>query len=119
MSLNASPIRDAAGVLRISPITIIHALQKKYALTSVNQPLLSTLHPSNVEVTSRRVDDAEGNETWNFVGRNRSHGGSGILSITTHDRRVLASVFNWRKHDVFLKGQALLEPFPIRLLHTN
>jgi len=69
MGLNGSDIRDTADTLTISPATIMHELQKRPALISVNQPLLSTLHPSDMEVTTRRVDDAEVDKMWSFGGK--------------------------------------------------
>jgi hypothetical protein len=45
MGRNRSDIRDTADTLTISPNTIMHELQKGVALTSVNQSLLSTVHP--------------------------------------------------------------------------
>jgi insertion element IS1 protein InsB len=37
-------------------------------LTAVNQPLLNALHPDDVDVVIQRVDEAEVDEMWSFVG---------------------------------------------------
>jgi insertion element IS1 protein InsB len=34
----------------------------------VNQPLLNALHPDEVNVVIQRVDEAEVDEMWSFVG---------------------------------------------------
>jgi hypothetical protein len=68
MSLTGSGVCDTARVFGISPTTVIHELKKRPALTSVNQPFLRALHASEVDVIIRRVDDAEVDEIWNFVG---------------------------------------------------
>src|SRR6266571_6481064 len=55
MSRNGSGIRDTARVLKISPTTVINTLKKRGpVLTSVNQLLLNTLHPDDVDVMIRR-----------------------------------------------------------------
>jgi len=70
MCLNGSGIRDTARVLKISPTTVINTLKKKGpVLTSVNQLLLNTLHPDDVDVMIRRADEAEVDEMWSFVGK--------------------------------------------------
>jgi insertion element IS1 protein InsB len=35
----------------------------------VNQPLLNTLHPDEVDVVIQRVDKAEVDEMWSYVGK--------------------------------------------------
>ena len=72
MGLNGSGIRDTARVLKISPTTVINEIEKKEpALTSVNQPLLNTLHPDEVDVVIRRAEEAEVDEMWSYVGKKR------------------------------------------------
>jgi len=37
----------------------------------VNHPLLKALHPRHVEVVLQRVDEAEVDEMWSFVGKKK------------------------------------------------
>jgi len=37
----------------------------------VNKPLLHTLEPNAVEVVIRRIEDAEVDEMWSFVGKKK------------------------------------------------
>ncbi len=37
----------------------------------MNQPLLDTLHPDNVDVMIQRVEEAEVDEMWSYVGMKR------------------------------------------------
>jgi insertion element IS1 protein InsB len=58
MRLHGSGIRETAGVLQISPATVMNALKKRPALTAVHQPLLDTLHPAEVDVVRQRAEEA-------------------------------------------------------------
>jgi insertion element IS1 protein InsB len=84
----------------------------------VNQPLLDTLHPDEVDVMIRRVDEAEVDEMWSYVGKKREprwlwH------AIDHRSGHVLAYVLGRRKDEVFLKLKALLEPFGITRYYTD
>ena len=37
----------------------------------MNQPLLKTLHPDEVDVVIQRVEEAEVDEMWSYVGKKR------------------------------------------------
>jgi insertion element IS1 protein InsB len=37
----------------------------------VNQPLLKTLHPDEVDVVIQRVEEAEVDEMWSYVGKKK------------------------------------------------
>jgi insertion element IS1 protein InsB len=74
--------------------------------------------PSNVEVVIRRVDDAEVDEMWSFVGRKTAQRWL-WHAIDHHTGKVLAYVFGRRQDTVFLKLKALLAPFGIRRYHTD
>jgi insertion element IS1 protein InsB len=84
----------------------------------VNQPLLEMLSPGKVEVVIRRADEAEVDEMWSFVKRKKEprwlwH------AIDHHSGKVLAYVFRRRQDEVFVKLQALLEPFGITRYYTD
>ena len=69
MALNGSGIRDTARVLEISPTTVISELKKKEScLESVNRAMLERLDPNNVIVYIQKVEDAELDEMWSYVG---------------------------------------------------
>ena len=111
MSLNASGVRDTARSLHISPTTVLSALKKKEGvLESVNTALLRTLNPETVTVDIERAGEAERDEMWSFVG----HKGNPRWlwhAIDHGTGAVLAYVFGRRQDAVFIKLQALLEPF--------
>ena len=63
MSLNGSGIRDIARVLYVSPSTVIRELKKKKPhLQAVNQKLLETVQPEQVEVEIHKVEEKEEEE---------------------------------------------------------
>jgi insertion element IS1 protein InsB len=71
-----------------------------------------------VEVIIRRVDEAEVDEMWSFVGK--KHEQRWLWHAIDHwSGRVLAYVFGRRKDAVFLQLKALLEPFGITHYHTD
>jgi insertion element IS1 protein InsB len=71
-----------------------------------------------VEVIIRRVDEAEVDEMWSFVGK--KHEPRWLWHAIDHwSGRVLAYVFGRRKDAVFLQLKALLEPFGITHYHTD
>ena len=84
----------------------------------MNQPLLTALHPDEVDVVIQRVEDAEVDEMWSYVGKKREprwlwH------AIDHRSGHVLAYVLGRRKDEVFLKLKALLEPFGITRYYTD
>ena len=69
MTLNGSGVRDIVRVLRVSSATVINVLKKKApAVKQVNERLLHTLDPPQVNVILRQVEQAEMDEMWSFVG---------------------------------------------------
>jgi insertion element IS1 protein InsB len=71
-----------------------------------------------VEVVMSRVDEAEVDEMWSFVGK--KHDQRWLWHAIDHwSGRVLAYAFGRRKDAVFLQLKALLEPFGIRRYHTD
>jgi insertion element IS1 protein InsB len=84
----------------------------------VNRPLLDTLAPSTVDVVISRVEDAEVDEMWSYVGKKQEQ--RWLWHAIDHwSGKVLAYVFGRRKDEVFLKLKALLAPFGITRYHTD
>lgn len=109
MALNGSGIRDTARVLEISPTTVINELKKESCLESVNRMVLERLNPSNIVVAVQKVEDAELDEMWSYVG-NKEHQ-RWLWHAIDHDcGEILAYVFGDRSDTVFLKLKALLAP---------
>jgi insertion element IS1 protein InsB len=92
----------------------------------VNQVVLPSLHPEQVEVESRRAEEldyrrgltSELDEMWSYVGKKAEprwlwH------AIDHHSGTVLASVFERRKDDVLLPLQELLAPLHITRFSTD
>ncbi len=84
----------------------------------MNQPLLNALHPDEVDVVIQRVEEAEVDEMWSYVGKKREprwlwH------AIDHRSGHVLAYVLGRRKDEVFLKLKGLLEPFGITKYYTD
>ncbi len=119
MSLNASGVRDTARSLHISPNTVLRELKKKEAvLESVNTALLRTLDPAKVTIDIERAGEAEIDEMWSFVG-NKGNPRWLWHAIDHYTGAVLAYVFGRRQDAVFLKLQALLEPFGLTHYYTD
>ena len=84
----------------------------------MNRPLLNTLPPDEVDVMIQRVEEAEVDEMWSYVGKKREprwlwH------AIDHRSGHVLAYVLGRRQDEVFLKLKALLEPFGITRYYTD
>jgi insertion element IS1 protein InsB len=84
----------------------------------VNDRLLALLHPDEVEVVIRRVEEAEVDEMWAFVGKKKEQRWL-WHAIDHRSGKVLAYVFGRRQDEVFVKLKALLEPFGIRRYYTD
>jgi IS1 family transposase/transposase-like protein len=130
MTLNSSPIRDIARVLKVGAPTVIRELKtKKPYLKSVNQKALENLRLEQVEVEIYKVKEAEAveeagveeselDEMWSFVESKKNprwlwH----AIDCTTG--QVLAYVFGRRKDEVFRALKKLLEPFGIKKYCTD
>jgi transposase-like protein len=75
----------------------------------VNQPLLDTLHPDEVDVMIQRVEDAEVDEMWSYVGKKREprwlwH------AIDHRSGQVLAYVLGRRKDGDCSKDTGFIQP---------
>ena len=69
LTLNGRGVRDIVRVLRVSSATVIDVLKKKApAVKQVNERLLHTLDPEQVDIVLRQVEQAEMDEMWSFVG---------------------------------------------------
>jgi insertion element IS1 protein InsB len=83
----------------------------------VNTPLINALRPDDVEVRVARVQDAEVDEMWSYVGKKREP--RWLWHAIDHGTgKVLAYVFGRRQDEVFLQLKALLQPFGIRRFFT-
>jgi insertion element IS1 protein InsB len=84
----------------------------------VNHPLIERLSPSHVEVVLERVDEAEVDEMWSFVGKKQAP--RWLWHAFDHRTgQVLAYVFGRRQDEVFLQLKALLDPFGITRYYTD
>jgi insertion element IS1 protein InsB len=71
-----------------------------------------------VDIIIRRVDDAEVDERWSFVGKKPAQ--RWLWHAIEHwTGTVLAAVFGRRTEEGFLPLKALPEPFGIRRFHTD
>jgi transposase-like protein len=69
MALNGNGVRDTARVLKISKDTVLSELKaKEDVLEPVSQALLSGLNPDDITAVVQRVDEAEVDEMWSYVG---------------------------------------------------
>ena len=78
----------------------------------MNRRLLNTLPPDEVDVIIQRVEEAEVDEMWSYVGKQRAprwlwH------AIDHRSGHVWAYVLGRRKDEVFFQLKALLEPLGI------
>lgn len=126
MTLNGSGIRDIARVLKVSPTTVIKELKKNLGLSQVNQKLLETLNPENIEVDfigaeeseQKNIVESELDEMWSYVGNKRNQRWL-WHAIERRSGQVLAYAFGRRTDEVFLLLKELLEPFGIRKYCTD
>jgi insertion element IS1 protein InsB len=84
----------------------------------VNHPLLKDLHPRHIEAVRQRVDQAEVDEMWSFVGKKKKPRWLGY-ALDHRSGKVLAYVFGRRTDEVFVKLETLLKPFGIRRYYTD
>jgi insertion element IS1 protein InsB len=87
-------------------------------LESVSTALLRTLDPEKVTVDIERAGEAEIDEMWSFGG-NKGNPCWLWHAIDHYTEAVLAYVFGHRQDAVFLKLQALLEPFGLTHYYTD
>ena len=80
--------------------------------------MLATLNPTSLEVIFRKVDEAEVDEMWSFVGKKEDQRWL-WHAVEQRTGKVLAYAFRERKDAVFLKLKSLLEPFGITRFYTD
>ena len=120
MSLNGSGVRDIARVLEISTDTVISELKKKESLLeSVNPEILQYFeHSENIEVDIFKVEDAEADEMWSFVGKKENQ--RWLWHAVDHKTgKLLAYTFGTHEDKIFLELKKLLEPFGIVKFYTD
>ena len=84
----------------------------------MHRPFIAGLSTSQVEVVLQRVDEAEVDEMWSFVGKKKEP--RWLWHALDHRTgKVLAYVFGRRKDAVFLQLKALLTPFGITRYYTD
>ena len=84
----------------------------------MNTALLRRVKPDDITVDISKVDEAEVDEMWSFVGTKKAprwlwH------AIDHHTGTVLAYVFGRRQDEGFVALQRLLEPFGITRYYTD
>jgi insertion element IS1 protein InsB len=118
MALNGSGIRDTARVLGISKDTVVSELKKQTEIEPINRPFLDRLTDPARPILLARVEEAEADEMWSFVGKKAAP--RWLWQALDHRTgTVLAYVFGRREDQAFLELKALLEPFGIRRFFTD
>ena len=119
MAVNASGIRDTARVLNISAGTVISTLRSiEGDLESINRKVLDKLDCCSCKILIIKVEDAEIDEMWSFVGNKRNQ--RWLWHAIDHTTgEILAYVFGRRKDEVFKKLKQLLMPFGIKNFYTD
>jgi insertion element IS1 protein InsB len=84
----------------------------------VNERLLQRCDPEQVDVILRKVEQAEVDEMWSFVGK-KSEQRWLWHAIDHHTGQVLAYVCGAREDKTFLALKALLAPFGITRFYTD
>src|SRR5262244_180692 len=109
---------SSASCASVPPPSLTCSKQKEPALQSTNERFLRTLDPEQVDVIIRKVQAAEVDEMWSFVGKkSQQHWLWHAIDHLTG--QVLAYVFGAREDEVFLELKALLEPFGITRFYTD
>ena len=80
--------------------------------------MLERLNPSDVVVEIQKVEEAELDEMWSYVG-NKDYPRWLWQAIDHASGEILAYVFGDRKEVVFLELKARLEPFGITRFYTD
>jgi insertion element IS1 protein InsB len=119
MTLKGSGVRDIVRVLGVSSATVMEVRKTKApAVQQVNEKLLHTLDPAQVDIILRQVEQAEMDEMWSFVGSKRQQRWL-WHAIDHHTGQSVAYVFGAREDATFLELQDLLAPFGITHFYTD
>ena len=112
MRLNGSGVRDIVRVLRVSSATVIDVLKKKEpTIKQVNERLLKSFDPAQLDIILRQVEAVEMDEMWGFVG-SKSQQRWLWHAIEHHTGQLLAYVFGTREDETFLQLKELLGVSP-------
>lgn len=84
----------------------------------VNEEVLRTCEPEKIDVVIQRVEEAELDEMWSYVG-NKANQRWLWHAIDHHTGIVLAYVLGSHQDQVFLALRSLLEPFGITRFYTD
>lgn len=84
----------------------------------MNQPLLNTLVPGNVEVVIHRAGETEADEMSSCL-QHKTEPRGPWHAIDHRSGKMLAYVSGRRQDEVFLKLRALLEPFGVTRYYTD
>ena len=84
----------------------------------VNKEVLRTCEPEKIDVVIQRVEEAELDEMWSYVG-NKANQRWLWHAIDHHTGIVLAYVLGSHQDQVFLALRSLLEPFGITRFYTD
>jgi len=87
-------------------------------LQRVNEEVLRTCEPEKIDVVIQRVEEAELDEMWSYVG-NKANQRWLCHAIDHHTGIVLAYVLGSHQDQVFLALRSLLEPFGITRFYTD
>jgi len=87
-------------------------------LQRVNEEVLRTCEPEKIDVVIQRVEEAELDEMWSYVG-NKANQRWLWHAIDHHTGIVLAYVLGSHQDQVFLALRSLLEPFGITRFYTD
>lgn len=119
MAVNASGVRDTARVLGIATSTVLSTLRSlENNLESVNKKALDKMDCQNCKALIVKVEDAEIDEMWSFVGKKSNQ--RWLWHAIDHTTgKILAYVFGRRKDEVFKKLRNLLAPFGIKKFFTD
>src|SRR5215510_7216233 len=93
-------------------------LKKDAGIQQVNGGLLQRFDAEQVQVIVHKVEAAEVDEMWSFVGSKRQQRWL-WHAIDRHTGQVLAYVFGAREDETFLQLQELLAPFGITHFYTD
>ena len=92
--------------------------KKDAGLQQVNEGLLQRIDAEQVQVIVHKVEAAEVDEMWSFVGSKCQQRWL-WHAIDHHTGQVLAYVFGTREDETFLQLQELLAPFGITHFYTD
>jgi IS1 family transposase len=84
----------------------------------VNEAIVGTLVPQDVNVVIGQVDEAEMDEMWSYVG-DKGHQRWLWHAIDHHSGTILAYVLGTHTDTVFVKLKQLLAPFGITRFYTD